>query len=352
MPAAIPSSRRPSRFRLYLPFILLGLLVVGWSAAWFLIRSRTTEGMDKWLAAEAAQGRNWTCADRTIGGYPFRIELSCKSLAFERTDLTATLGRVTAITQIYKPGHIIIEAAGPLRATGANTTVESTWRLLQASVILSGRELERLALVADAPVVRAVSPDTGSIEVTAKEFEVHARPDPKDSDMLDLAFSAEGAVLPGLDALVGGTEPSDLDLVLRLSRATQLAAGGRPPVVERWRLAGGQVEIDRLRIVKGQRRVEATGNASIDDLRRPQGRLDAQVAGIEGLLGQFIGDKAGIAGNLLGALLGQSQRGAQIAQPADPKAPRLKPLPPVRIDNGRLFVGPLQLPNMRIPALY
>jgi hypothetical protein len=107
-----------------------------------------------------------------------------------------------------------------------------------------------------------------------------------------------------------------------------------------------------MRLVKGPRRIEAQGSVAIDDAHRPQGQLNGQVAGIEGLLGQFIGERAGMAGQLLGALFGQPPARPQSAQPADPNAPRMKPLPPLKVENGRLFVGPLQLPNLRIPALY
>ena len=67
---------RQSRFWLFAPFALLALVAVGWSVAWFVIRQRTAEGLDLWLAHEAAAGRAWTCADRAVGGYPFRIEIA------------------------------------------------------------------------------------------------------------------------------------------------------------------------------------------------------------------------------------------------------------------------------------
>ncbi|NNM71365.1 DUF2125 domain-containing protein [Enterovirga aerilata] len=352
MPAESRPPRRASRVRLYLPLVLLALLAIGWSAGWFVIRARTLAGMDAWLASEAASGRQWTCRDRNAGGYPFRIEISCGSLSFERADLTASLGRVLAVSQVYRPGHIIIEAQGPLRVAAApSTNVEAEWRLLQASVIFGAGNFQRLALVAEDPRLRGASPETGPLDLAARRFEAHARPDPADATTADLAFSTEGAVLPGLDALVGGNEPADLDLVLRLTRAVDLPTRLVASELEGWRLAGGRLQIDRVRLVKGPRRVELQGSAALDEMHRPRAELQGQVAGVEGLLGPFLGDRSGLAGNLLGALLGQPPAAAT-AQPLDPKAPRMKPLPPLRVENGRLFVGPLQIPNVRIPALY
>jgi hypothetical protein len=337
--------------RLYLPFALLALLVVAGSAAWLIMRSRTLSGMDEWLAAEAEAGRRWTCQDRTVGGYPFRIEVSCASVTLNRPGITGRLGRVLAVAQVYRLGHIIVEAQGPLRVTAEEMNVESEWRLLQASVIFASGAFQRLALAAQEPKVTATSPSQAPLRLAARTLEVHARPDPADASVADLAFSSAGAVLPGLDALVGGSEPADLDLVLRVNRATDLPTRPIWAELERWRAAGGRLEIARAALVKGPRRVETQGSLAIDDAHRPTGELRGQVAGIEGLLGRFVGDRAGLAGNLLGALLGAGSK-ADIQQPSDPNAPRMKPVPPLRLANGRLSIGPLQVPNLRIPALY
>ena len=66
------------------------------------------------------------------------------------------------------------------------------------------------------------------------------------------------------------------------------------------------------------------------------------------MLGRVAGDRA-LAGGLLGALLGAPPADPQ---PPSPGAPRLRPLPPLRLDGGRLYVGPLAIPGMRVPALY
>ena len=49
---------------------------------------RKADGLDAWLADEAAAGRQWTCADRSVGGYPFRLEVSCRTLTFRRGEAT------------------------------------------------------------------------------------------------------------------------------------------------------------------------------------------------------------------------------------------------------------------------
>ena len=115
--AAPEGNVRRSRFWLYTPFVLLLLLAVAWSVAWFVIRSRTAEALDGWVAAEARAGREWTCGNRTIVGYPFRIEIVCDTLDLKRGAVTAAFGRTEAVAQVYQPRRVILEVAGPLRVT-------------------------------------------------------------------------------------------------------------------------------------------------------------------------------------------------------------------------------------------
>jgi hypothetical protein len=61
-------------------------------------------------------------------------------------------------------------------------------------------------------------------------------------------------------------------------------------------------------------------------------------------MGHLSGNRVG--GNLLGSLLGEGARQPSAA------ARNLMPLPPLRLDNGRLAVGPFALPNLHLPALY
>ena len=56
---------------LYAPYGVLLLLAVAWTIGWFYMRHRVTAGLDAWLASEARRGREWTCPDRAVGGYPF-----------------------------------------------------------------------------------------------------------------------------------------------------------------------------------------------------------------------------------------------------------------------------------------
>src|SRR4051794_8312857 len=204
--AAPTGSVRRSRFWLYTPFVLLLLVAVAWSIAWFVIRNRTAEALDGWIAAEARNGRQWTCGDRTIAGYPFRLEIICESLDLKRGAVSASFGRTEAVAQVYQPRRIIVEVAGPLRVTDGTVTVDGSWSLLQASINASQTGLQRLSVAADAPKVSVTGLGSGDLAGSGRHLELHLRPNPSRRAELagDVAASVTEARIPLLDALVGG----------------------------------------------------------------------------------------------------------------------------------------------------
>jgi hypothetical protein len=339
---------RNSRFWLYAPVILLALVAGAWSVGWFLVRDRAVARLDAWLAAEVGAGRQWTCRDRTIGGYPFRLEIVCASLDLQRGPVTATLGRVEAVAQVYQPRHVITEIEGPLHLTDGRVAVEGTWQLLETSLRGSANGLERASLVAEAPRVRITGAAATELNLSSQHLESHLRPSPGRGaeGAYDVAISALQADLPGLDALIGGSEPANIQVDLTATQAQGFR--GRPVLdeVERWRGAGGKLDILLLSLAKGTHRMEAKGELRLDDLHRPAGTLDVSATGLDGVIGNLLGGRAG--GTLLGSLLGQGS-GGQI--PSGNRS-ALAPLPPLRLDQGHLLIGPFVVPKVRLPALY
>src|SRR3954466_11827344 len=107
---------RRSRFWLFAPPALLALLAAALIAAWFVIRARTGEALDAFVANEAAAGRRWEGPERAISGFPFPIAGSCARLSIEGREGALAAGRLRTVTQIYEPRHTIFEFDGPFRA--------------------------------------------------------------------------------------------------------------------------------------------------------------------------------------------------------------------------------------------
>jgi hypothetical protein len=349
--------RRRSRFWLFAPFILLVLAALGWSAVWFVIRARTAEGLDAWLANEAVAGRRWECPERAIQGFPFRIEVACARIALQSRDLSLSTGRLVTVTQIYKPRHTIAELEGPLRLSGPGINLDATWSELRVSLQRAPHALERLSVVAENPTVKAsglpVGP-SGEIAGTARHAEAHLRPAPglpESDNAYELAKSVTGGSIPALDPILGaGSEPIEAQFQAVVTQAR--VGAPRREEVERWREAGGRVLLNRLTLAKGPRRLEAKGELALDDARRPTGRVDVAAAGLGDLLATITGGRVpGPTGGVLGNLL-QPRPRQPPADPGQAAGTKLTSLPPIRLENGRVLVGPFTVPGLRLAPVY
>jgi hypothetical protein len=354
-----PSVQRVGRSRrgLFLPYILLALLVAAWSAGWFWIRDRAAHEIDGWTAREAAAGRDWTCADRALTGYPFRIELRCSAVTLERSDGRFRLGPLTAVAQIYQPRLVLFESPGPFHVEQGGLTGDASWGALQGSFHGAADGFTRASMIIDGPKVTVTGSDPGPIAVSGRHLELHARPSPgrfEAEGAVDVSLQLAQARVPQLDALTGTADAADLSLDATLTQATVLRTGPVPRELERWRQAGGHLDLTALSLSKGAQRVQAKGTFALDGAHRPAGQLDLRAAGVDALVGSIVGQRFGsergaLVGQLVGGLLGLSRR-------PDPDVPSagvpLKTLPPLRLVDGRLIFSGFPIPNVFLPALY
>ncbi|NEU10721.1 DUF2125 domain-containing protein [Methylobacterium sp. BTF04] len=352
--------RRPSRTGLFLPFILLAIVVVAWSAGWFWVRGKAASEMDGWVASEAAAGRTWTCADRTITGFPFRIELRCAALAFARADSRFTLGPITVVVQVYQPRQGILEAKGPFHVEQGDLTGDVDWAALEGSFHGASDGFVRASLVVEAikGTVLGAAPDP--LDFAAKHLEFHARPTPgrfATDGAVDTSLRLTQVAVPMADAFLGNADPADLALDATVNQAATLRTGTVARELDEWRQAGGSLDVALLSLAKGNRRLQAHGQIDLDAAHRPQGQLDIRAAGLEALVGQVMGQRFGaergaLIGNLVGQLLGGGRRAQAAPDATAPGEVPLKALPPLRLADGRLMLGPLPIPNVRVPPLY
>ncbi|KMO19976.1 hypothetical protein QR79_18920 [Methylobacterium indicum] len=354
------------RLGLFAPFVLLLLVALAWSAGWFWLRGKAEGEIDRWFAREAQAGRQWTCADRSLTGFPFRFELRCASLGFARSDVRFTTGPLVAVAQVYQPRHVILEATGPFKVQQGGLAADVTWTGLEASLHATSDGFQRASVVADGLKGSVTGADPSPIDFSTRHLELHARPTPgrfETDGAVDLSARVMQAAVPVLDPLLGGTEPADLALDATVTRAAGFRTRTLAQELERWREAGGTVEVTSLAAEKGGRRLRAQGVVALDELHRPSGQFDVRTAGLEQVIAPLIseqlgarlgGDGAALVGNIVGQFLGGRRREPAPGQAATdrPGEPPLKVLPTVRLAGGRVVVGPFAVPNVRLPPLY
>lgn len=354
-----PTRARTSRWRIFLPSVVLLLLFVGLGSFWAYAAWRTGASVDAWLAREARLGRTWTCPDRQIGGFPFRLELTCEKPGFVGKAggraLTGQLGRVHAVAQIQDPSHVIVEAEGPLVVSDdAGGRLAMEWELLHGSIEnQAGSPLGQIAVEATQPRLTLAGFGLASLDAAGDMVDFHMRRTPgrpAEENAYDLASRATQLRLPPANQWLGDDAPIDVDAVATVTQAEPLT--GAPPAeeLERWRLAGGKVQLGKVMVSKGPKRLDATGVVGLDDLRRPQGRLDVSVAGLDDILQQFgLSPRAANIGGLIAGVLG-----GRMPKAAAPDAPAPGAgggvVLPLRLDNGKAYLGPLAV--ARLMPLY
>lgn len=316
---------RVSRWKLFVPvgalFALFGALAV----FWFWSISAADRQIDAWIAREASLGRVWTCPDRSLGGFPFRIEVHCLKPRFTRTDspLKGELDAIRAVAQIYQPTLMIIEADGPLKLDDGRGVYALDWKILRAS--LRGRPGERLDRLSvegtDIALNWTDSLGTARTAASAK-MEFHIRRDlerPAADHAYEIATSLVGVAFPALDAITGGTGQAALNFVGGLTHADPFAGQGLPRELERWQQAGGKMLIRDFSISKDASRLSVQGDLALDDRARPQGTLDISMTGLD------------VAMKTLGFPPLRGENGSNTAT--------LK----LRLDRGQIFLGPIPL---------
>ena len=345
-PPPSPAPGRASRWGLYLPFLIFGLICLAWSGYWMVARTVVVNALERTRAEAAARGDAWTCQDQKVSGFPFRIEIRCSNLQLQRSTTAGVVslatGPLVAIGQPQTPGHVIVQAQGPARAVLADgSRAELAWEAMEASHRMRSGELERFSLQARKPTL-TLRPAAGeAVTLAAQQAEAHVRrnqalPGAMASDViLRVGQLASGH----LDALFGDANPADAEFLFTVSRADILMRGLTPTTIEQWRLQAGKVDVTRAAISKGIKKLEAKGALGLDEQRRVAGRVESAIANIDQIAGIRL---RGGAMDLMSALSGRPANGSD----------GMRPLPALDLRQGRVALGPLTLPGLRLDPLY
>lgn len=291
--AGTPTKRR--RWLIALPAAALLLAAAGWSVAWFYAAGRASSEIDAWIAREAQEGRNWSCANRELGGFPFRFELICADPAVSFAGAgqwSARMGRAHAVAQVWNPSHIIAEFQGPARLSEATSGREviANWSLLQVSGVGQDGRPERLSIAANDYSLA----EGGTTLFSARHAELHVRHHPGEAaGTLDIAAGFKGAAGMASGAPVRasmsnapGTKPAVTPAAAPAASTVdaefEATVTGVPPFrsmppeqrLALWQQAGGRVKLLQAEISGGGGALSASGDLGLDALRRPDGKLD------------------------------------------------------------------------------
>jgi hypothetical protein len=379
---------RPRR-RLWLiasPLILMLVLAAGWSAFWFYAASQATSRIAEWQEREARAGRAFACAKQDIGGYPFRLEVSCGEPTFELRNLTPEMmlsGKfATILAQVYDPTLLIGEFTGPIMMSEtiapANASsppaykpiMSANWSLAQASLRGRPGAPERLSLVFDNPEIARVARAAMEPVAAAKRLELHSRvvSNTPDNSAVEIVLRLGAGAAPALHP--AATQPTDADISVTISGLRDLSP--KPLVTYLRDLAAtkGKIEVGQARLAQAD--IIATGIGALGVT--PEGLLDGQVTltvvgldklikllGLEEMMTQYMSQRGGSMDKIVSGLdrilpgLGGAVRGnsgtiaaagiAMLGAPTELEGKKAVTVP-LKFTAGMVSLGPLQVGRM------
>ena len=286
--------RRPL-WGLFLMPVLLLIAAAAWSAFWFYAASQAEVKADAWRAQEAKSGRVYDCAKRTVAGFPFRLEVRCDGAsvslisqtagqALARTPLTANLGEILVVAQVYDPKLLIAEFTAPATIADSRGAASMlvNWSKARSSVVGLPAIPQRASIVFDDASIDRID---GSVQVPlarAKHVELHGRlanGAPLDHPVIETVLRLEAGSVQEVHPLLA--QPFDAEVRAKLSGLKDLAPKPWPDRFRELQAGGGHVEIVQSRIQQGDLIAVAAGTLGLSAEGRLDGELQMTVAGIE-----------------------------------------------------------------------
>ena len=295
MPDMTLAPRRRPLWRLFIMPILLLIAAAAWSAFWFFAASQVDVRADAWRAQEAKSGRVYDCAKRSVAGFPFRLEVRCDGAsvtllsqtaaqAATRAPITAQLGEILVVAQVYDPKLLIAEFTAPATISdrGQQTSMIVNWSKAHSSVVGLPAVPQRASITFDDPSVSRVDGPVQAPLAGAKHVELHGRlaeGSALDRPVIETVLQITGGSVQGLHPLL--VQPFDADVRTMLSGLKDFSPKPWPERFRELQAAGGHVEIVQSRIAQGDLIAVAAGTLGLTAEGRLDGELQMTVAGIE-----------------------------------------------------------------------
>jgi hypothetical protein len=287
--------RRRPLWRLFIMPALLVIAALAWSAFWFYAASQVDAKADAWRAQEAKSGRVYDCANRSVAGFPFRLEVRCDGAsvslrsqsaaqAAAQTSVTAKLGEILVVAQVYDPKLLIAEFTAPATISdrAGQPSMAVNWSKGRSSVVGLPAVPQRASIVFDDPAIDRINGSAQTPLARAKHVELHGRlveGSPSDHPVIETVLQIAQGSVQELHPLLA--QPFDADVRALLTGLKDFSPKPWPQRFRELQAAGGHVEIVASRIQQGDLIAVAAGTLGLSANGRLDGELQMTVAGIE-----------------------------------------------------------------------
>jgi hypothetical protein len=286
--------RRRPLWRLFIAPVLVLIAAIAWSAFWFFAASQVDTSADAWRAREAKSGRVYDCAKRSVAGFPFRLEVRCDGASVSlisqtagqagaQTPITAKLGQILVVAQVYDPKLLIAEFTSPATVSDRNAqSFVVNWRLGHSSVVGLPAVPQRASIEFDDPAIDRIDASTRARLANAKHVELHGRlieGSPPDQTTIESVLRINQGSIQGVHPVL--VEPFDADVRAVVSGLKDFSPKPWPERFREIQAAGGHVEIAQSRIQQGDLIATAAGTLGLSPNGGLEGELQMTVAGLE-----------------------------------------------------------------------
>jgi hypothetical protein len=280
--------RRRRIWPLVVPVVLVVALAILWTGLWFYAAAAAEGTIAGWLEREAKAGRVYDCANRSIAGYPLRIEVRCAQPSWELRGVEAPVAlkfaELLAVWQVYDPMLVTGELVGPMAISepGQPTSTIANWKHGQASVRGTPKAPERVSIVVDQPSVDRVGTPGTTAVLKAARIELNGRMaegSAASNPVIELVLRLAAATAPELHPIAA--KPIDGEIAAKLKGLADFAPKPWPLRLREMQARGGSIEITKARVQQGDVIAVATGTLGLTERGGLNGQLQLTVVNLD-----------------------------------------------------------------------
>jgi hypothetical protein len=276
LPDPLPP-RKPRRRGLYAPFILLLIAVIAWSGFWFYARMEAGRRLDAGAAELRKAGYEVTWERRSLGGYPFRLDVTLTRPSIrDPSGWALSAPRLEAEAFMHGLGHWIIAApqgATFTRPAGGPVTVNG--QLIRASLSDFDKTPPSFSFEG---VKLTFQPAPGARPfalAAAERVEFHLRSGPGDQGGLMFKLDKGKTQASGLFARIAGDQPVSMIWESTLTKVSGFKGRTWPQSARAWSDGGGQIDVRQAGVTAGEALLGArAGTLTVGADGRLRGSLD------------------------------------------------------------------------------
>jgi hypothetical protein len=287
------ATKKPSRWGLYIPFALLGVLTLAWYFYWLFASNIMSEAVTDWIEDERERGNVVALQGYEIRGFPFFLRAEIEAPRYEVPGEFSWMGeRLMIDTLPYNPTSLTFSPIGVQKISFASDAGQQEWQLEMETLRMRIAE-EKIAL--QAVNLKAVDA-SGQRKFTLGDVAINAEMRPEEK---------QGPVTAFVVASMQGVMVSDGERSVDVTRFDLAGAMRNYPVYEQsgsfalWGGAGGEVIIDGVQLIlAGDDETDRSGQSApmialhgqigVDGNAYPKGQINLSLRAPQELLGELV----------------------------------------------------------------